>query len=78
MKKNSSELMRLKSLIETDRLTVSSSFNTLVENDINKLLTDYFDLSQKAKLKIEKDGNGYSVLINCKAVRIKSFGVLPK
>lgn len=78
MKKNSSELMRLKSLIESDRLSVSGSFNELVESDLNKLLSDYFDLTSKAKLKIEKDGNGYRVSIDCKAIRIKAFGVLPK
>lgn len=78
MKRNSSELSRLKSLIESDRLSVSGSFNELVETDINKLLLDYFDLTQKVKLKIEKDGNAYKVIIDCKANRIKAFGVLPK
>ncbi len=77
-KKQNQELMRLKTVIESDRLSVGSNFDELIVSDLEELLWDYFELKGRPSLSIAKQGNGYAVNIQAKAVRIKPFGVLPK
>ena len=43
-KQQSKELMRLKTVIESDRLSVGSNFDELIVSDLEDLLRDYFEL----------------------------------
>lgn len=77
MRKRKSELVRVQNVIENDRLNLGLDFNKLIENDLIKLLSDYFDLSSGLDLKLEKHGDRYKIQISCYAVRVKQFGVIP-
>ena len=77
MRKRKSELVRVQNVIENDRLNLGLDFNKLIESDLIKLLSDYFDLSSGLDLKLEKHGDRYKIQISCYAVRVKQFGVIP-
>ena len=77
MKKDKNELMRLQTLIESDRVNMGDDFISLVESDVEKLLKDYFDFSSAPKLSITKFGDKYKVQLNLVVLRIKNFSVIP-
>lgn len=77
-KQQSKELMRLKTVIESDRLSVGSNFDELIVSDLEDLLRDYFELKGRPTLFIAKQGSGYVVNVQAQAIRVKPFGVLPK
>lgn len=77
MRKRKSELVRVQNVIENDRLNLGLDFNKLIESDLIKLLSDYFDLSSGLDLKLEKHGDRYKIQISCYAARVKQFGVIP-
>ena len=76
-KQQSKELMRLKTVIESDRLSVGSNFDELIVSDLEDLLRDYFELKGRPAL-FAKQGSGYVVNVQAQAIRVKPFGVLPK
>jgi len=81
MKKKSKingEIMRLKTVLESDRLNVAGGFDELITADLNALFGDYFDLKTRPVLTVTKENGGYLVKAEALAVRIKSFGVVPK
>ena len=48
------ELSRLKTVIESDRLSMTGENTALIVKDITAVLEDYFALSGEPELKIEK------------------------
>ena len=78
MKKNKNELLRLQSIIESDRINTGDDFLELIVSDAEKLLKDFFDFSSSPTLTIERDGDNYRVELMLKATRIKNFTSLPK
>lgn len=76
--KKSTELMRIKSLINADRIKSSDVFLELLTKDLKRLFVDYFDFTGNPVVIISKDKGNFSVSINLFADRIKAFGVLPK
>ena len=73
MKKEKGELIRLQSLIESNRLNNLDNFEELLLNDLHKLLSDYFDFNNMPTLKLLKDGNVIEVKISLVAKSIKNF-----
>ncbi len=78
MNKHKAELARIKTLIDSDRMSTGDSFGDLIISDLSKLLNDYFDFRQSPSLSITKEGDGFRVNISLYATRIKNFGTLPK
>ncbi len=78
MRKNNHELTRMQNLIESDRFNTSDDFFELLTSDMNKILKEYFDLSGKIKIDILKNNSIFKVEINFEALRLKTFGTLPK
>ena len=78
MRKDKNELLRLQTLIESDRLLTGDNFGEMLINDITKLLRDYFDFSKPTKLAIEKSRDGYFVNFSINATRLKSFANIQK
>ncbi len=78
MKKENGELMRLRTVIENDRLNVSSDFDNVIRSDVKSLLNDYFELKNNPTFSVTKNGNVYDVIITAQASRLKPFGVIPK
>ncbi len=77
MKKRKAELARIKTLIDSDRLSTGDRFGELIVSDLDKLLHDYFDFKDSPEICIEKDRDGYRVGISVHATRIKNFVTLP-
>jgi len=73
----STELIRIKNLINVDRFKSSDVFLDLLKKDLKKLLTDYFDINGDVKISIVKEKNCFSVSINLLIDRIKGVGSLP-
>jgi len=73
----STELIRIKNLINVDRFKSSDVFLDLLKKDLKKLLTDYFDINGDVKIAIVKEKNCFSVSINLLIDRIKGVGSLP-
>ena len=78
MKKNISEVMRVKKIIESDKLDAKDEFFNLLSIDLNGLLKEYFDFNGTPELTIVKAGGGYKVCISITADRLKNFASLPK
>ena len=78
MKKERNELLRLQTMIENDRISAGDNFLQLVENDLIKLLRDYFDFSKSPELKIETLNNSYYLSFSLNVSRIKNFANIPK
>ena len=75
--KKSTDLIRIKNLINCDRFRSSDTFLQLINKDLKKLLSDYFDFTSDIKLVITKEKSGFYVDISLVADRIKSIGSLP-
>ena len=78
MKKNVNEVMRVKKLIESDKLDAKDEFFNLLTIDLDNLLKDYFEYGGYPDLSIVKEGGGYKVGITFRAERLKNFTSLPK
>ena len=78
MSKLNGELMRLKTVLETDRLNVAENFDELITADLTNLLNDYFDLKTSPQMRVAKENGYYLVQIEAIAFRLKTFGVVPK
>ncbi len=78
MRKDKKELVRVQSIIESDRLNAGDDFEELVILDLHKVLIDYFDYRGLPSIKMAKIGGKVRVDISLEANLIKSFGVVPK
>ncbi|MBE7087465.1 MAG: hypothetical protein E7369_04105 [Clostridiales bacterium] len=77
MKSGKSEITRIKNLIENDRVNAGYDFSRMVESDLRRLLSDYFDLSSPVHLDVVRINDGLGVTITLTANRIKSFMTVP-
>ncbi|MBE7061996.1 MAG: hypothetical protein E7382_05620 [Clostridiales bacterium] len=78
MKKNKKELIRIQSLLESDRLCAGDNFLELLTVDLTKLLKEYFDFPDVPRINIEKKGSFYELNISLLSTRIRSFDCMPK
>ena len=78
MKKDKNEMMRLQTLIESDRMSAGDNFIELVTSDAEKLLKDYFDFRFAPEISLIKQGDKYKVCISVLATRLKNFSAVPK
>lgn len=78
MRKNKSQLLRLQTLIENDRILAGENFSEMLLSDITKLLRDYFDFSASPNITMERTREGYIVNFSINALRIKSFASVQK
>ncbi len=77
MKKNSTELMRVETVINNDRMRLKDDFIKLLDNDLKRLLAEYFYLESNPQTEIIKNGKGYSVNINFVCSQVKNFINVP-
>lgn len=65
---------RMREMLTQDKVGVKDGFATLLANDVNRLLKDYFDLKEDVKVNISQMENGmYGIEIDGIAARIKQF-----
>ena len=78
MKRNNKrEIERIRSVLESDRINVGDSFKELLELDLKKLLSDYFELESMPKTEFYRQNDKIVINIGIKALRIKGFGQIP-
>ncbi len=67
---------RLSSVIEKDRLIITSETSSLIVYDLKRLLNNYFNVEGEVDLKVNATSGGYELNITALATNIKNFGVL--
>ena len=72
------EMIRINGVIENDRLYLTDNFSVLLEKDVLRVLTDYFDGVSDFRLSVEKGNGSYISRITFNALRIKTFNAIPK
>lgn len=66
--------LRLREMLTHDKVNIKEGFSTALNNDLNRLLCDYFDLKEPISISVTLRENGeYDVHINACASRIKQF-----
>lgn len=73
MKKVSS---RLDSVIEKDRLIITSETSSLIVYDLKRLLDSYFNVEGEVGLTVNEGNGGYDLIITAFASSIKNFRTL--
>lgn len=76
--KRRGELARIEQMIKNDRLTVKGDFSDLLITDVDRVLRDYFDYRGYPELKIEKNGDAYSVFFRISATSVRPFSSVPQ
>lgn len=77
MRKRESELMRIETVINNDRLKLKDEFSRLLEKDLTYLLQEYFYIDSVPTINIEKNGKGFNVSISFSCSQIKNFINVP-
>ncbi len=75
MKTNKS---RLSSVIEKDRLIITSETSSLIVYDLKRLLDSYFSVEGEVKLTVNEGVGGYELIVTAFASSIKNFKILSK
>lgn len=71
-------MKRLNSVIEKDRLIITSETSSLIVYDIKRLLDSYFSVEGEVNLTVNEGDCCYDLIITAKASNIKNFKVLSK
>jgi hypothetical protein len=75
MKEKLTGMKRIKAIINSDRFKSSDCFMSLLQKDLSKVFSDYFDFRTKPDVVIIKDSGGYVLELKLPVDRIKAFGV---
>ena len=66
--------LRLREMLTHDKVNIKEGFSTALNNDLNRLLCDYFDLKEPISISVTLRENGeYDIKIGACASRIKQF-----
>ena len=76
--KNKNQIVRLKSIIDNDRMEYNDEFLNLLNIDLEKLLKEYFSYNDKTEIRILKAGDRYKVEISFFATQLRPFAILPE
>ncbi len=72
------QLRRLRSVIETDRLSLTCESLDLISKDISYVMEDYFNLTEKPKVSVSARNGEYLISVTAKADAVKAFSVMKK
>ena len=65
---------RMRDMLTHDKVGIKEGFSTALNNDLNRLLGDYFDLNTPIEINVSLEENGdYDINIHASASRIKQF-----
>ncbi len=65
---------RMKKMLMRDKIGIDDGFMSALNNDIKRVLDDYFCVDNDVKIQVETTDNGnYSIAINTTANKIKNF-----
>lgn len=65
---------RMRDMLTQDKVGIKEGFSTALENDIEGMLSNYFQLENQPKIHIVQQDDGlYGISIDATASRIKQF-----
>lgn len=65
---------RMRDMLTHDKIGIKEGFSTALENDIEGMLSNYFQLENQPKIHIVQQDDGmYGISIDATASRIKQF-----
>ena len=67
------DAIRLKRVIESDRMSLTGESAELIIQDLKAVLSDYFSITENPTLSVAVKGGEYSVSISFKADALKTF-----
>ncbi len=70
-------VIRLKRVIDTDRLSLTAESMELIVNDLSVALSDYFVLSEAPVIKVSPKDGKYEIDIRVSAEALKTFLPVP-
>ena len=72
-----SDAIRLKRVIESDRMSMTCESASLIIKDLESVLSDYFSVESTPSLAIKSENGGYLVQIKFRATSLKTFASIP-
>lgn len=75
--KNKNDVLRLKSIVRSDRLSAGDEFYEMVIADASNTLREYFDFKDNVTLNVTKTEGGYKVAVEFFAESVKPFTKIP-
>ncbi len=64
-------------VLQADKAALDAESKAIIERDLERKLSEYFDLSEGLRLEITSEEDGFRVFVTCKVERVKRFRVLP-
>ena len=64
-------------VLQADKSAIDAESRAVIEQDLERKLSEYFDLGGGLRLEITSEEDGFGIFITCKAERVKRFRVLP-
>ena len=64
-------------VLQADKEALDAESKAVIEQDLQRKLSEYFDVSGGLRLDITSEEEGFRVFITCKVERVKRFRVLP-
>ena len=69
----SNDAIRLKRVIESDRMSLTGESAELIIGDLRQVLSEYFSISEKPTLAVSVKDGEYLVTVRFKADALKTF-----
>ena len=64
-------------ILQADKEALDAESKAVIEQDLKRKLSEYFDVSGGLRLDITSEEEGFRVFVTCKVERVKRFRVLP-
>ncbi|MBQ2740383.1 MAG: hypothetical protein IJF39_02030 [Clostridia bacterium] len=64
-------------VLQADKAVLDDESKAVIERDLEKKLSEYFELSGGLRLEIVSGEEGCALAITCKVERVKRFRILP-
>ena len=64
-------------ILQADKAALDAESQAVIERDLERKLSEYFELDGGLRLEIASEEDGFRVFLTCKVERVKRFYVLP-
>ena len=64
-------------ILQADQAALDAESKAVIERDLERKLSEYFDVSGDLRLEITSEEDGFRLFLTCKAERVKRFRILP-
>lgn len=64
-------------VLQADKAVLDDESKAVIERDLEKKLSEYFELSGGLRLEIVSGEEGCALALTCKVERVKRFRILP-